>query len=124
MLIELTEDMVTIEYFHPLSAGATRTVTTPDPMVPIDLWNQFDPVPLPPGLLPEAIENFALEESRLMGADAGGLALGALAVCAAVISDRIQLQVKQYNKGWTKSARIWVGLIGYPSMKKLRSSIG
>jgi Protein of unknown function (DUF3987) len=87
---------------------------------PIDLWGKFDPPLLPTGLLPEVIERFAVEESRLMGADASGLALGALAVCAGALSDRTQLQVKKYTRSWTESARIWVGLIGNPSTKKTR----
>lgn len=113
-MIELDEKVVTIEYFHArrTTAGAT------DPTSPIDLWGAFDPVPLPSGLLPEVIEYFAIEWGRLIGADASGLAMAALAVCAAALSDHTRLQVQQNNRNWTKSARIWVGLIGNPSMKK------
>ncbi len=53
-----------------------------------------------------------------MGADPGGIAAAALTVCAAAIPDRIKLQVKQYDEGWTESARLWVALIGSPSTKK------
>jgi hypothetical protein len=85
---------------------------------PVDLWGKFDPPALPSGLLPEAIEQFAREQGSLMGADAGGLAVTALAVCAAAIPDRIRLQVKRHDYNWTESARIWVALIGTPSTKK------
>ena len=128
-LIELDESLVTIEYFHPLmnggaaaagfdAAAAGSDAGTAELTAPIDLWGQLDTPALPIGLLPEVIERFAIEEGRLMGADAGGLALGALAVCAAALSDRIRLQVKQYDRNWTEPARIWVGLIGPPSTKK------
>ncbi len=128
-LIELDESLVTIEYFHPLmnggaaaagfdAAAAGSDAGTAESTAPIDLWGQLDTPALPIGLLPEVIERFAIEEGRLMGADAGGLALGALAVCAAALSDRIRLQVKQYDRNWTEPARIWVGLIGPPSTKK------
>jgi Protein of unknown function (DUF3987) len=53
-----------------------------------------------------------------MGVDPGGLAAAALAVCAAAIPDRIQLQVKRHDRYWLESARIWVALIGNPSTKK------
>jgi hypothetical protein len=85
---------------------------------PVDLWAKFEPPPLPIGLLPETIENFATRHAETMGCDAGGLAAAALAVCAASITDRIQLQVKKYDRHWTEPARIWVGLIGDPSTKK------
>jgi hypothetical protein len=53
-----------------------------------------------------------------MGTDMAGVAVAALAVCAAAIPDKIKLQVKRHNKGWLESARIWVALVGSPSTKK------
>src|SRR6516225_8704225 len=85
---------------------------------PVDLWGQFDPPPLPLGLLPKTIEHFALEEADLMGVDPSGLAMAALAVCAAALPDYIQLQVKRHDSNWFEAARLWVGLIGNPSTKK------
>jgi hypothetical protein len=85
---------------------------------PIDLWGQFDPPPLPSGLLPNIIEQFAHEEGDLTGADLSGLAVAALAVCAAALPDHRQLQVKKHDPNWLEAARLWVGLIGNPSTKK------
>jgi hypothetical protein len=85
---------------------------------PIDLWGRFDPPALPQGLLPETIERFAIEEAELMGVDPGGLAMAALAVCAAALPDHTQLQVKRHDPNWLETARLWVGLIGNPSTKK------
>jgi hypothetical protein len=85
---------------------------------PIDLWGRFDPPPLPNGLLPEVIEQFALEEGELMGADPRGLALSALCVCAAAIPDHVQLKVKRHDSNWLESTRLWGALVGYPSTKK------
>jgi hypothetical protein len=85
---------------------------------PINLWGHFDPPTLPIGLLPRAIEQFAFEEGELMGADCSGLALGALAVCAAVLPDHTQVQVKKHDPHWLEAARLWIGLIGNPSTKK------
>jgi hypothetical protein len=85
---------------------------------PVDLWAKFDPPALPTGLLPPAVERYATTHAATMGCDAGGLAMAALAVCAAAITDRIQLQVKKYDLTWKEPARIWVALIGDPSSKK------
>jgi hypothetical protein len=73
---------------------------------------------LPTGLLPEAIEQFAREESELMGSDPSGLAMAALTVCAAALPDHTQIQVKRHDPNWLEAARVWTGLIGLPSTKK------
>lgn len=83
----------------------------------MDLWAKFDPPPLPNGLLPKVIEDFAFEQSELIGADPSGLAMAALAACAAAIPDYVKLRPKKYDT-WSEAARIWVALIGLPSTKK------
>jgi hypothetical protein len=85
---------------------------------PIDLWAKFDPPSLPRGLLPLIIEDFAFDQGIMMGGDMSGIAMGALAVCAAAIPDKIQLQVKRHNTGWLESARLWVALVGPVSAMK------
>ena len=85
---------------------------------PIDLWGRFTPPALPADLLPEIIQQFAIEEGVLMGVDPSGVAMAALAVCAAALPDRTQVQVKRHDSHWLEAARLWVGLIGYPSTKK------
>jgi DNA-binding PadR family transcriptional regulator len=72
---------------------------------------------LPRKLLPKVIENYAFRQGEMMGCDPAGLAMAALAVCAAMISDRIKLKMKVHDD-WIEEARIWVALIGPPSMKK------
>jgi len=95
-------------------AGANK----PPSADPVDLWAKFDPPTLPRGILPPVIEQFAFEQGMDMGADMAGIAVSALAVCAAAIPDKIKLQVKRHNKSWLESARIWVSLVGSPSSKK------
>jgi Protein of unknown function (DUF3987) len=85
---------------------------------PVDLWANFTPPPLPTGLLPAVIEDFAVEQGALQGADPAGLAMSALTVCAATISDTIKLQPKKHDPNWKESTRLWVGLIGDPSTMK------
>ena len=89
-----------------------------DIIEPVDLWGQFDPPPMPQGLLPKTIEHFARDEAELMGVDPSGLAMAALTVCAAALPDHTKLQVKRHDPNWLEAARLWVGLIGNPSTKK------
>lgn len=85
---------------------------------PIDLWANCSSPKLPGGLLPSVIEDFATTQADVMGVDPGGLAMAALAVCAAAIPDNVQIQPKQHDPSWTESARLWVAVIGNPSTKK------
>jgi hypothetical protein len=103
---------------EPPQQSASALTQRPDLNEPLDLWASFEPTKLPTGLLPGIIEQFARDESTVMGADVAGLAMGALAVCAAIITDRVKIQVKEHSDGWQESARIWVALIGPPSTKK------
>lgn len=84
---------------------------------PIDVWSRNAPPALPSGQLPSILERFATIRAQMLGGDAGGLAMSALAVCAAAIPDGISVKVKQHES-WTESARLWVMLIGDPSSKK------
>lgn len=86
--------------------------------VPIDLWERAKCPPLPAGLLPEVIGDFAAIQADLMGADPAGLAMAALATCAAAIPDSIEIRPKEHDPSWTESARLWVALVGLPSTMK------
>ncbi|MEO5706983.1 MAG: DUF3987 domain-containing protein [Alteraurantiacibacter sp.] len=85
---------------------------------PVNLWQRYDAPEMPTELLPEVSAKFAKQSAYVMGVDPAGLAMAALAVCSASITDAIAVQVKQYDPGWRESARLWVGLVGSPSMKK------
>ncbi len=85
---------------------------------PVDLWGIFPAPDLPLGALPRVLEEFALVQGEMMGADPAGLAVAALVTCAAAIDDRIQVQVKRHDPHWCESARIWAALVGSPSTKK------
>lgn len=85
---------------------------------PVDLWGSFDPPELPKDVLPKVIEDFAFIEGRNMGCDPAGLAMAALTVCAAAISDEVRLRVKKNDPNWTEAARLWTALIANVSGKK------
>lgn len=98
--------------------GLASAPPAPEWDEPVDLWASYVAPELPHGLLPSAIEVFARSHGDTMGVDPAGLAMACLTVCAAAITDEIQLQVKQHDPSWRESARLWVGLVGAPSMKK------
>lgn len=85
---------------------------------PVDLWSRFEEPELPQGLLPISIEAFARRQAQIMGADAAGMAMAALTVCATAIPDCVELQVKRNDPTWREHARLWVALVGPPSRKK------
>jgi hypothetical protein len=102
-------------WFSP--AGEKPTEAT-EVVEPVDLWTRAAPPGIPRSVLPDVIERFACEQARAMGADPTGLAMAALAVCAAAIPDRIKLQPKRHERDWLESARIWVAEVGPPSTAK------
>ena len=85
---------------------------------PVDLWQRFEEPDLPQGLLPLPVELFARRQASIMGADAAGMAMAALTVCATAIPDCVELQVKRNDPTWLEHARLWVALVGPPSRKK------
>lgn len=85
---------------------------------PVDLWARYEEPELPEGLMPAVIETFARRQAAIMGADAAGMAMAALTVCATAIPDCIELQVKRNDHTWREHARLWVALVGPPSRKK------
>ena len=96
------------------AVSVTAKISWPEP---VDLWGRFPPPVLPKGLLPDLIERWAFEQAESMGADPAGLAMAAIASCAAAIPDHLRVKVKRHAD-WYESARIWVALIGPPSAKK------
>ena len=95
-----------------------KTTAKPEVVEPVDLWAKREAPPLPKGLLPPLIEQFAFNRAEVMGCDPSGLAMGALTACAAAIPDKTQLQSKTHDGGWTESTRMWVALGGPVSAMK------
>jgi hypothetical protein len=109
-------DPETGEVFTADAGGASHPITG-DP-IPIDLWARYNAPSLPRGVMPKVIEDLAFRQADIMGVDPAGLAMAALTVCAAAITDDICVQVKRHDPTWRESARLWTGMIGPPSTKK------
>lgn len=67
---------------------------------------------------PEVIATWADDAGKRCGVDPGSVAMMCLVACASVISDDIQIAVKRNDTAWRESARLWVMMIGDPSLKK------
>jgi hypothetical protein len=53
-----------------------------------------------------------------MGVDAGMLAMLGLGICASALTDEIRIQPKRNDPTWTEAARLWVAVVGDPSIRK------
>jgi Protein of unknown function (DUF3987)/Bifunctional DNA primase/polymerase, N-terminal len=107
-----------LKAYYPQTHEAAGSAQPQPAAEPVDLWANFDPPTLPPGLLPPLIEDFAFAKGRATGADMAGFAACALPVCAAAIPDRVKLQVKRHDPSWLEAPRLWVAVVGMPSTKK------
>jgi len=88
------------------------------PPEPVDLFEK-QPLPrLAERFLPPAIAPFIFDQSQIIGSDPCVLFMSALVACAAVTSDFIRIQPKQFEHGWKESARLWGAFVGDPSVKK------
>lgn len=68
--------------------------------------------------LPPVLANYVFDQAELIGCDPAMIALACLVTCAASIDDRIKIQPKQRDTGWTESARLWGCVVAGPSSKK------
>lgn len=89
-----------------------------DKVQAVDLFNRFSLPEFPVELLPPIVREYAADQSELIGVDPAVIGVSSLAVAAACIDDRIEIQPKRHDTGWTESARLWIGIIGDPSAKK------
>jgi hypothetical protein len=103
---------------HPQEEHPQKQQQLQEKIEPVDLWANFEGPALPRRLLPRVVENFAITMGETMGADPAGLAMAALTVCGAAISDDIKLQMKHHSENWQECGRLWAALVGLPSFKK------
>jgi hypothetical protein len=110
----------TVKTFEPQVIDGAEDSNDPqqDWPEPVSIFNEFQAPDLNIDLLPTPIAEYAFEEADIMGADPAGLAMAALAVCAAALTDDIEVQVKKHNTHWRERAALWTMLVGDPSTRK------
>ena len=88
---------------------------------PLDIFGDAslagDPA-LPFGVLPDVLEAFAFDKAERLGVDPSMIALPALAVCAASLDDRYQIQPQVHDHEWKESARLWLAVVEEAGGKK------
>lgn len=85
---------------------------------PINLLGTFEPPCVRAEWLPPQLVNYVFDQSELLGADPGVLALSCIVACAAAIHDGIEIQPKRHDPTWTEQARLWGAIVGDPSIRK------
>jgi hypothetical protein len=101
-----------------LAEFKAETEGDPEATNAVDLFNVLKLPPFPLHLLPRAIADYAKDQAELIGVDPAVIAAAAIGAAAACIDDRLEIQPKRHDTGWTEQARLWVGIIGDPSAKK------
>ena len=82
-----------------------------------DPWGRYIVPPFPLEILPPVLRHFVTVQSELIGCDRGGLAMATLAGISGAIDHRFALKMLR-NGNWWESPRLWVLLVGDPSVKK------
>ena len=82
-----------------------------------DPWQPFVVPRFPLDVLPPAVRNFVMAQSAVIGTDVAGMAMSALEVMSAAIDARTRLKMMRHGD-WEALARLWVLLVGSPSVKK------
>ena len=112
------DHMAAKEAEQALAEFKAETEGDPEATNAVDLFNVLKLPPFPLHLLPRAIADYAKDQAELIGVDPAVIAAAAIGAAAACIDDRLEIQPKRHDTGWTEQARLWVGIIGDPSAKK------
>jgi hypothetical protein len=89
-----------------------------EPGEPIfDPWDDYIVPKFPLEILPQTVQRFVTEQSRVVGCDPSALAMATLANASGSLDHRFKLKLMR-NGDWWVSPRLWVLLVGDPSRKK------
>lgn len=82
-----------------------------------DPWDEYVVPAFPLDVLPGAVRRFVETQSRVIGCDAGALAMASLTALGSALSHKFSLKMLR-NGDWYASPRLWTLLVGDPSRKK------
>lgn len=89
--------------------------------LPIDIFGDVEMLgrpEWPEDSCPSVIDAFSRDEATRLGVCPSMIAMAAITVAAAAISDDFKVQPKEYDTSWLESPRVWSLLIAAPGMKK------
>jgi hypothetical protein len=82
-----------------------------------DPWQRYAVPAFPLDILPSSIKHFVTTQSEIIGCDKSALAMSVLAAISGALDHRFALKLMRYGNWWA-SPRLWVLLVGPPSIKK------
>jgi hypothetical protein len=100
--------------------GQAQTNAAAQPAEPTELfdpWARYIVPAFPIETLPPIVRHFVTVQSELIGCDRSALAMAALGAISGAIDHRSALKMLR-NGNWWVSPRLWVLLVGDPSVKK------
>ncbi|MGA8612686.1 MAG: DUF3987 domain-containing protein [Xanthobacteraceae bacterium] len=103
-----------------LSDGSTKSVSTKflSPYVPtFDPWQRYVVPAFPLDIFPDAVQEFIVAQSNVIGCDMSGMAMTCLANFSAAIDHRCKLKMMRHGNWYCRPA-LWVLLVGESSSKK------
>ena len=88
-----------------------------EPIELFDPWQRYVVPAFPLEVLPPIIRQFVATQSEIIGCDKSALAMAVLAALSGAIDHQFALKIMR-NGDWWASPRLWVLLVGDPSIKK------
>jgi Protein of unknown function (DUF3987) len=86
---------------------------------PADLWAaRLEPIDLPAGVVPQAIECVARDQAKRLGVEAGACAAALVTAIGSLVPAGNKMQMRQIDTGWTVKPILWTALIGEPGSRK------
>jgi hypothetical protein len=113
-------DEYEVDHRTPAAVIPFRAETQPAPPwsgPAFDPWEEYVVPPFPLAALPRAVSEWVQDQARLTGGDSSALAMAALANFSGALDHQFRLRMMR-NGSWAASPRLWVLLVGDPSMKK------
>ena len=87
------------------------------PIYLLDPWQRYTAPAFPLHTLPPVLANYVRTQSRVMGCDTSALAMATLATASGALDHQFRLKMMRHGD-WQASPRLWVLLVGDPSVKK------
>jgi uncharacterized protein DUF3987/bifunctional DNA primase/polymerase-like protein len=104
-----------------VSSGAEKFGTAqeqqPQPTELFDPWQRYAVPAFPLEILSPTIKHFVMTQAEIVGCDRSAMAMAVLAALSGALDHRFALKIMRHGSWWS-SPRLWVLLVGDPSVKK------
>jgi Protein of unknown function (DUF3987)/Bifunctional DNA primase/polymerase, N-terminal len=97
-----------------------KIAAAPEDQQPTELfdpWQRYAVPAFPLEILSPTIKHFVMTQAEIVGCDRSAMAMAVLAALSGALDHRFALKIMRHG-GWWASPRLWVLLVGDPSVKK------